>query len=88
MFSSHILKMWAGFILQKENERKVAAQGVYMSSTLHWKSRLNRNGDWRFMVPEGNAGTRGHPGEFINTDRRVMACHVSSNLMDNLSSLT
>lgn len=73
---------------KEENGRKAAAQGVYTSSTLHWKSRLNRNGDWHFTVPEGNGGTRGHPGVFINRDRRVMACHVSSDLMDNLSSLT
>lgn len=40
------------------------------------------------MVPEGNSGTRGHTGAFINRDRHVMACHVLSNLIDILSSLT
>ena len=61
-----------------------------VSSTLHWKSRLNRNGDWYFMVPEGNSSTRGHTGVFINRnkDRHVMACHMWPKVMDILSSLT
>lgn len=86
------MKAWATssaqFFKKRENSWKAAAQGVYTSSTLRWKSRLSRNDDWHFTVPEGNSGIRGHTGAFINRDRHVMACHVSSNLMDILSSLT
>lgn len=52
------------------------------------KPRLDRRSDWHFMVPEGNSGTHGHTQVFINRDKHVMGCHVSSNLMEKLNSLT
>lgn len=52
------------------------------------KPRLDRKSEWYFMVPEGNTGTHGHTQVFISRERRVTDCHVSSNLMEKLDSLT
>lgn len=79
----------AVFTLKHKDEFLSSCQKVSISLARYIdKPRLDRKSEWHFMVPEGASSTHGHTQVFISRDRRVTDCHVSSNMMEKLDSLT